>query len=88
MKFQTKSKTNHTTDVPAPSEPNNQQTTQAATGALAELLDLDFGPVQQTNDRQYILEQQGCSAASVSASEVKTYSTREPLRPSIEAKYR
>ena len=62
-------------------------------GAIAELLDLDFGPVQSNNDRQYILEQQNSAAVSVAASasiEVgkSAYSTREPLRPSIEqAKY-
>lgn len=61
-----------------------------ATGALADILDLDFGPVHNSNsevnqrNRQYILEQQLPDQLSEAAPS-KSYSTREPLRPSVEA---
>ena len=48
-------------------ESSSNKASAAATGALADILDLDFGAV----NRQYILDDQ-----------TKTYSTREPLRPS------
>ena len=51
--------------MPSTLESSTNQNTPA-TGALAELLDLDFGPTVQQNDRQFILEQQqGSTTASV-----------------------
>jgi hypothetical protein len=67
---------------------------------LADILDLDFGAVQNEEvnkrNRQYILEQQSAPAADLKASAFstttasaaeaacKSYSTREPLRPSFD----
>ncbi len=65
-----------------------QSQNNAATGALAEILDLDFGSVQNSDvdqrNRQYILEQaQTDSPDLITAT---SYATREPLRPSFEVR--
>ena len=64
-----------------------------ATGALADILDLDFSAVQQQQNQQYILDHShhpsGIEPGTV-LSGTKAYSTREPLRPStipIESNY-
>lgn len=67
----------------------SESNSKPATGALADILDLDFGPVHNNEvnqrNRQYILEQQLPDQLSEAvAASSKSYSTREPLRPSVE----